>query len=414
MIRQTLYLPLMLLRRAWRRLGVRVAGFALLAGIAALAAPAVEPWMPERLASRIGPDAVMPVLTILASSMLAVSTFSLNVMVAAHRAAAANATPRIHRLLLEDTTTQSVLAAFIGAFVYALTTIILFRAKFYGSETAVVVMGVTIFVVAMVVVAMLRWIEHLSQLGSMDDSMAVAYDRARRSLIARTREPALGANPLDGNTVMPERTTPVPALRSGYVQLADLGRLQECAGKSASIYITHAPGQHVLRGQPIAQVGGTVSDATLDRIAHCFVIGGIRTHEQDPAFGLTTLSEIASRALSPGVNDPGTAIEVVTRLGTLLWDYATNDSQPKPPRFSRVFLPVPRDVDMVDAAFSATARDGAAQIEVARALRRVLLALTEAPAKDLAQAASDMADRARDHAQLALKLESEKDALDRV
>lgn len=411
---KALDLPAMLLRRAWRRLGVRVASFALLACVIAVAAPAVEPWMPRELASRIGADAVMPVLTILASSMLAVSTFSLNVMVSAHRTAAANATPRVHRLLLEDSTTQSVLAAFIGAFVYALTTIILFRARLYDGDTAVVVMGVTIFVVIMVVVAMLRWIGHLSRLGSMDDSMAVACDRARASLIARTRRPALGANPLTADTVLPGSTTPVPALQSGYVQLVDLARLQDCAGETASVYVTCAPGRHVLRGQPIAQVGGTVGDDALDRIARSFVIGNIRTHEQDPAFGLTILSEIASRALSPGVNDPGTAIEAITRLETLLWDYAANDGAPDAPEYPRVFLPVPRDADLIEAAFAATARDGAGQIEVAGTLRRALLALTGAPAPDLAEAATAMADRARQHAQKALRLDMEKDALDRV
>jgi uncharacterized membrane protein len=411
---KTLYVPLMLLRRVWRKLGVRVAAFALLACIVAIAAPAVEPWMPGGLASRIGPDAVMPVLTILASSMLAVSTFSLNVMVSAHRAAAANATPRIHRLLLEDTTTQSVLAAFIGAFVFALTTIILFRSRFYGGETAVVVMGVTIVIVVMVVMAMLRWIEHLSQLGSMDDSMDIAYGRARQSLIARTRQPALGANPLDADTVMPVRTTPVPAPRSGYVQLADLARLHELAGTAASVYITRGPGQHVLRGQPIAQVGGTVPGDSIDKMARAFVIGNIRTHEQDPGFGLTTLSEIASRALSPGVNDPGTAIEAVTRMGTLLWDYGVNDHQPEKPVFDRVFLPVPRDTDLIEAAFAATARDGAGQIEVARSLRRILLALGDAPAPDLAQAAQDMAERALAHSEHALRLDSDRERLIRT
>lgn len=411
---KTLRLPLMLLRRALRRLGVRVAAFALLALAVAIAAPAVEPWMPAELTARISPEAVMPVLTILASSMLAVSTFSLNVMVSAHRAAAANATPRIHRLLLEDTTTQSVLSAFIGAFVFALTTIILFRTKFYGSDTAVVVMGVTIVIVAMVVIAIVRWVEHLSELGSMDDSMQTAYNRARQSLIERTHRPALGASPLTPDTVMPARTTPVPALRSGYVQLADLARLQNLAGTSRAVYIERAPGEHVLRGQPIAQVSGEASQDRIDKMARAFVIGNIRTHEQDPAFGLTTLSEISSRALSPGVNDPGTAIEAITRQGTLLWDYVTNSRKPDPPQFPQVFLPVPNTANLIEAAFAATARDGATQIEVARALRKILKSLSDCQSHEMCAAAKDMSERAHEHAQKALRLDRDKQALDQV
>lgn len=175
--------PILKLLRVSRRLWVRVSLMALLAVIAPGIAALLAPVIPEGIGKRFEPSAVMPILTILASGMLAVSTFSLNVMVSAHRAAAAQATPRAHRILLSDTTTQTVLATFIGAFVYALSAIILFQSNLIAPGTSVIMLGVTVLVVVLVILAMLRWIDHLSDLGSMDATLRTTVAEARPALV---------------------------------------------------------------------------------------------------------------------------------------------------------------------------------------------------------------------------------------
>ena len=147
--------------RYYRNMGLRVALYAALALAVAFVSPIAAFWGSDLTSIELALAAVLPILNILASSMLAVSTFSLNIMVSAHRSAAGTTTPRVHRILLEDTTTQSVLATFIGAFVYSLTSIILLRSNFYTEDVAVIVMAITIVVVALVVVSLLRWIDHL-------------------------------------------------------------------------------------------------------------------------------------------------------------------------------------------------------------------------------------------------------------
>ncbi|MDH3263796.1 MAG: DUF2254 domain-containing protein, partial [Paracoccaceae bacterium] len=122
------------LLRFARRVWVRVTLIAVLALVAAGAAPLLQGYIPESFALRIGANAVRPILNVLATSMLAVTTFSLSVMVAAHRAASDQVTPRTHRLLLADTTTQTVLATFLGAFLYALASIVLIDAKVFDAR----------------------------------------------------------------------------------------------------------------------------------------------------------------------------------------------------------------------------------------------------------------------------------------
>ncbi|MCA0044137.1 DUF2254 domain-containing protein [Celeribacter litoreus] len=401
-----LRMPLLIFRRYYHALWLRVTLYALLSLAISLITLFLRAYLPETLSGRVDANAVMPVLTILASSMLAVSTFSLNVMVSAHTSAATASTPRVHRLLRQDTTTQSVLSAFIGAFIFALTTIILFRAGFYGDEEAIVVLAITVLVIAIIIVAMLRWIEHLSHLGSLDNSLDIATDAARRGLLTARRAPSLHANPLTSETILPEDTTPVLSRRTGYIQLIDMADLNGCAGADGLVYILHRPGTFVFEGQMLAQVAGPVSEDTRKEMAKAFVIGPDRTDEVDPVFSLMTLSEISSKALSPGVNDPGTAIEAVTRLSGLLWDAVHIEATPV--RHTKVFCPPHTYHDFIEAAFAATARDGAGVVEVSEIMLKHLACLAGLKDENIASAARDMARRTLDYAEQAQPLDTEK------
>ncbi|MEM8789779.1 MAG: DUF2254 domain-containing protein [Pseudomonadota bacterium] len=397
--------PLLLYLRYYRTLGVRVAFYAVLALVVAAVAPLAEYVLDQRLSSGLGTNAIMPVLTILASSMLAVSTFSINVMVAAHRAAADLATPRIHQLLLEDTTTHNVLATFIGAFVYALTSILLIQMRLLPADAVVVAMATTVLVVFLVITAMLGWIQHLSKLGSLENTLSVARARTRESLGRFAAAPDLGGTPMTAETVLPVHLTEVRAPRSGYVQLVDVDALAACLPTHGVAYLACRPGTHVLADEVIARVSGGLDAAQLKQIAQSFVIGSQRTHEQDPAFGLLILSEMASKALSPGVNDPGTAIAAIDSATALLWEYAATTKDASQTEEPRVFVPVLSPGALVEAAFAATARDAAGSVEVALTLKTALQRLAEAPG--FAAAARRVSQRATEYAQTRMELKAD-------
>lgn len=404
----------LILRRIVRRLWVRVALMALLAVAASAGAMLLEGYIPEAIRARFPADASMPILTILASGMLAVSTFSLNVMVTAHHAAANQATPRAHRILLADTTTHSVLATFIGAFVYALSAIILIKAGLKDADSSVTVMAVTVVVVVLVILAMLRWIDHLSDLGSMDATLRETEAEARDSLMHTRAVPALGACPMTEQTVLPTDAVAVPAPQSGYLQYVDLPRISEAMQDDAGrLYLHVPPGRFVLEGQPIAYAHGLDED-TVRMVQSGMGLGQYRTFEQDATYGLLVLSEIASRALSPGINDPGTAIDVIARQERLLWQWATTPHEETEPRFPKVFVPALRPGTLIDSAFASTSRDGADKIEVVLRLLHALRALATGPDEDLARAATEMARRTRNHAEAALVLEEDRAAMRRA
>jgi uncharacterized membrane protein len=130
------------------------------------------------------------------------------------------------------------------------------------------------------------------------------------------------------------------------------------------------PGTFSTPNRPLAWVirgaSDNLSDKDAEAIVATFEIGGSRVFEQDPRFGLLVLSEIASRALSPAVNDPGTAIGVTGTFVRLfvLWNECGKARNVSGVEFDRVAVPELSVADMFDDAFTGIARDGAGTVEV--------------------------------------------------
>ncbi len=166
----------------------------------ALLAVAVSPYIPQDLPTKIGADAVDKILGIIASSMLTVTTFSLTTMVSAYSAVTTNVTPRATRLVMEDSTTQNVLATFVGSFLFSLVGIIALTTGYYGDRGRVILFVVTIGVIILIVVTLLRWIDHLSRLGRVTETTQRVEQAAIESLKAWLETPHLGGNRLQETT----------------------------------------------------------------------------------------------------------------------------------------------------------------------------------------------------------------------
>jgi len=248
----------------------------------------------------------------------------------------------------------------------------------------------------------------------MDATLRATEAEARTSLQLTRRAPALNASPLTRDTVIPTDAVPIPAHRSGYLQFIDTARLAEVIKKSeARIYMHTAPGQFLLTGQPVAYATA-LTDTQMKDIRKSLIIGQYRTFEQDATYGLLVLSEIASRALSSGMNDPGTAIDVIARQERLLWNWTQTEETKENPKYPRIFVPELSRSEMIESAFSSTARDGADSIEVVCRLLHALHALQDSPDPALAKAAAQMSDTARNYAEEKLTLKSEKETMRRA
>ena len=168
----------------------------------------------------------------------------------------------------------------------------------------------------------------------------------------------------------------------GYVQRVDVAALQTYAEKSGvRITVAILPGTFSAPGRALAYVtadSGDLSVIDARQIAQAFILGNGRQFDEDPRFGLIVLSEIASRALSPAVNDPGTAIGVIGTFVRLfaLWSEPVEEGDARISECDRVEVPKISLRDMFDDAFTAIARDGAGAIEVAGRLQKAFESLS--------------------------------------
>lgn len=398
---------LFVLRRYGRQIGVRAAIFCVLAVGVALVAEPLGVLVPAGLAVSIGGEAVDRILTIVASSMLAVTTFSLSTMVAAYAAAASSATPRAASLLIEDRHSQTTLSTFIGAFLFSVVGIVAVSSDLYGSHGRVIIFAVTVLVIAAVVVALVRWIDQLARLGRVGETIerievaTVAAMRTRRGVLHLGGRP-LPAAPADGATVAAESV--------GYVQHIDMAALDALAAKrEIDLVLDVQPGSFVGLASPLLRLGGhdPVQPEEAERLRGAFVIGHKRTFEQDPRFGVIVLAEVASKALSPGINDPGTAIDVLSSMVRVLTLWQSEVLEPpEDVQYERVHVPGIRLGELFDDAFAPIARDGAATLEVMVRLQKALAALA-ALGPEHAREAARHADLALQRARQAMTLPSD-------
>lgn len=368
------------LDRLRREIWFPVSLYGLLAVGTALAAALFGRFVSDDLSAKLGAESVGNILNILASSMLTVTTFSLSIMVAAFSSAATGATPRATQLLQDDKTTQHVLASFVGGFLFSLVGIIGLQTGIYQQGGRFILFAVTLLVIFVIVGNLLRWIVHMTDYGRLVDTLSRVETAAAKAFQRRMTLPYLGAGPLDTSRAAEFALTGAQVLsrKTGYVQMINIPTLQKLMEKAeAHLAVLVLPGTSVHVETAVVRVTPSLvmTETLADAIRDAFEIADLRTFDQDPRFGVITLTEIASRALSPAVNDPGTAIDVLSRQLRLLSGW--RDGKVDVAACDRVFVPGLEVADVVADAFGPIARDGAGVIEVQLRLQKTLLALAQ-------------------------------------
>ncbi len=332
----------------------------------------VGPYLPDAVSVEFGQDSVENILQILATSMLAVTTFSLTAMVSAYASAAARGTPRATQLLIADRTSQNALSSFLGSFVFAIVGIVALSTGYYGEQGRVILYFGTLVVIAVVVGTLMQWISHLTGFGRMADVIDRVETAASDAACEYARRPRLGGA---AHVDVPAGAEAVASTEAGCLTGISMNVLQSVAADAnLRLHVATIPGVAVDHGAVLAYVEGSLSDQQRDRVKGAFRIENHRTYEQDPRLGFVALAEIASRALSPSTNDPGTAIEVLNAIQRVFTQVLTTQAE-EGVEFSRVHVPETAFADLVEDAFRPIARDGAPMVEVDLRLQSVLEAL---------------------------------------
>ncbi|HEY9176515.1 MAG TPA: DUF2254 family protein, partial [Flavipsychrobacter sp.] len=271
-----------ILKQLSGKLWIRTSAFGVLAVLTALAAVFFKGFIPGDISSKIGADSVDSLLHIIANSMLAVTTFSLSIMVAAYAAATNNVTPRSTQLLLADHTSQNALSVFIGSFIFSIVGIIALTMGVYGESGRLILFGVTVAIILVIVVVLIRWINYLSKLGRVTETIDKVEEEAGKSINNLLNNPHYNANPLHDFTPGSGHQ-PLFSSSIGYIQHIDIESLEkQAADLDCEVYIQQMPGRYNDGVSPLAYASRKLDEEKANNLARAFTIGGDRSFVQDP------------------------------------------------------------------------------------------------------------------------------------
>lgn len=399
-------------------LWLRPAAYCVLAALAAITIAAVDQFLPADVfywLPEIDASIVRDLLQLLAGSMLTITTVTMSVLMLVLSIATGQASPRAVPELMADPVTQNALGTFLANFVFSLATLLLLGlGVIAGPGITLAFLFATLLVVA-ALRYLVQWIHHVAdtvKINRVIERVCTQAHNVLESFLERAQnEDSVGDAPprIEGAAVM--------AQSAGYVQFIDEVAAAELA-KSDGLRIAFlvAEGDFVHSARAMANVGGgeTESGDAAKKVCGIVTIGHDRSPEGDPVLGFELLAEIASRALSPGINDPQSALICLHYAGSLLARAAqVAPAEFPPPHLAngRVTVIRPTFEAMLIRSVRPVARDGAAMAEVLSAIMDLLMDLAEIAAPDYLDAITEEASRCQDLGQSRLLLEQDRKSL---
>ncbi len=294
----------------------------------------VDGSLPDSIDSLIfngGADTARAVLSSIAGSLITATSLTFSLTVVALQLASSQASPRVMRLFARDGHVHRTLAVFLGTFAYSITALRSVRSADQQVVEFVPRITVTVgFLLTLVsVVVLVFFLAHLATQLRVETIMREIHTDTEQT-IRLVSDSNASLTAFASPVVRPESTTHVLSPSSGFLTSRDRGTLLAFA-TSRSIVVEELAriGDNVVTGTPLARWwvstgesgdnDGAVDAAEVeDVVQRSLRISYERTAAQDVDYGVQQLVDIALRALSPGINDPTTASNVLGHLGAIL------------------------------------------------------------------------------------------------
>jgi uncharacterized membrane protein len=268
-----------------------------------------------------GPEGARSLLSTIAGSMITAASVTFSLASVALSIASQQYGSRVLRNFMRDRVTQVLLGTFVSTFIYSVVVVRAIRGSdFSGGFVPAISVTASIALSLASLVLLVFFIHHVSAsiqasriVRVIAEGMQTAIPELYPSQTGEVRENG------DHDLRRSSAGTPVTIHHGGYLQSIDLDRLLKLATECDAIFeVRIKPGDHLVSGGEVARVWGTVSDKAVAEMVDTFLFGGERTPSQDIRFRFQQLTDVVIRALSPGINDPFTAINGIDELASAI------------------------------------------------------------------------------------------------
>ncbi len=328
-----------------------------------------------------------------AASTIGVAGTVFSITIAALTLAAGQMGPRLLSNFTRDRGNQWTLGVFLGTFAYCLMVLPSIRTDSQDAFVPHVSLSVGILLAFLCVATLVYFVGHMASRINVDTVIDLVSADLRASINRLTTQKAQHAAPPEsfwaGAVTVTDR-------RSGYLQQLDAGGLADWAAEhGAAIRLLVRPGAFIFPGAPIAlarlgENGAEGAEGDEDgkeakriegverAIRSATALGSTRASSADLEFAARQLVEVAVRALSPGINDPHTAISVLDRLGASLCDIVDrklHDGVHLREEAPALVVPSVDYAGLLDAMFHLIRQNAASQVAVLIRMLEVLTAV---------------------------------------
>jgi uncharacterized membrane protein len=322
-----------------------------------------------------GSDAARAVLSSIAGSLITVTALTFSLTVVTLQLASSQFSPRLLRTFTRDRAVHATLGLFLATFTYSLVVLRTVRSPLQGQQPFVPDLAVTLAVLLALasVVTLVLFLAHLVRQIRVETMLRDVHVEATttigRVLGDEVDAPSTAADLL---SAVPDGARAIPAPSSGFLDVVDENQLLSHVVEAGALaVIIRTPGDQLVEGTPAGYVWslrtGPAPDLTdlVADLAGCLQIEYERTPTQDVALGLRQLTDVAVKALSPGINDPTTAVHALGHGSSVLCQLVTRRLGPRLLRdgdgVARVSLARPDLPDLLDLVIAQPARYGAGE-----------------------------------------------------
>ena len=295
-------------------------------GEAMLGVDALVTGISPRLTATV--DSARTVLTTVAGATLAFAGVAFSVSLLLISLASSQYSPRVIHGMFRDPFNKRVMGLVIGTFTYCLVVLRAVRAALEGAGDAIVP-SVSILLAVVLgigsILAIIAFINHAAHSMDVSNILRRVTDEVLSQAGAAWPEPDPDSpSGLDQgrSESLPDGASPVPFTEYGWVQNVDYERLLAVLPPGASLRLETFAGHYAIQNAPICRIfppPDNMADLS-DAVRAAVMVGKSRTLQQDVAYGVRQLADVALKAMSPGINDPTTAHEAISHLGSVLAD----------------------------------------------------------------------------------------------